>query len=427
MEALKGEYSAGYNRIKYLEAEFLSVDFIKNEKTKFENLIKNFIHKLDSNLSKIDHKITSPNLTIDLESTILEQNELNNFLDTVIQEIKTHNEKINNKQKTKEQIVKEFWDIMRWNYEPTIKNYNTQKSKLEKEKLTIERKISELQKDIKEQEQIIKEAQKEMVNIQDAIDAINNELILLGLDGFSIVSAGEKSYKIKRPNEDITKFQTLSEGEKTVISFLYFLELCKGKENSDEVVTDKIVVIDDPISSLSHMYVFNVAQLIRKNFFNNEYKQVFILTHNLYFFHELLYKQKENNCKLFRLCRAKFSQISEMDRKEIQNEYQSYWQILKDYAQDKATKVILANAMRNILERFFGFIEKNDNFNELTKELEKDEKNRFFLRFMNKESHSDSINISDTKEINPQIFREAFKRIFEDSGYIDHYDKMMDT
>ena len=40
------------------------------------------------------------------------------------------------------------------------------------------------------------------------------------------------------------------------------------RENNDEVTTatEKIVVIDDPISSLSHMYVFNVAQLIRKIF-----------------------------------------------------------------------------------------------------------------------------------------------------------------
>jgi len=113
-----------------------------------------------------------------------------------------------------------------------------------------------------------------------------------------------------------------------------------------------------------------------------------------------------------------------MDRKDIQNEYQSYWQILKDYDEGNATEVILANAMRNILERFFGFIEKYD-FSELTKKLEKDEKNNFFIRYINRESHSDPINISDAKEIDPQIFKIAFKKIFKDSGYIDHYNKMM--
>lgn len=424
LENYDKEYWKEYQVVKNLETELLKIDFVKNKEKDFKLLFKNFIDKVSSNWSKVSNKIKHPNIVINLESSILEQKALNDFLDEIIEEIKTHNEKIKNKQKTKEQIVKEFWEVMRWEYDQTIENYTIQNNKLKKEKSDIEAKISEVNGKIGEQKKIIQDEQKEMVNIQDAINAINSELIYFGLDGFSIVPAGEKSYKLKRPNEDIAKFETLSEGEKTVISFLYFLELCKGKENDDEVVTEKIVVIDDPISSLSHMYVFNIAQLIRKNFFNDDYKQVFILTHNLYFFHELLHKQKDDNAKLFRLCRSNFSQLSVMNRKDIQNEYQSYWQILKDYDEGKATEVILANAMRNILERFFGFIEKND-FNELTKELEKDEKNNFFIRYINKESHSDPINISDSKEIDPQIFKEAFKKIFKDSGYEAHYNQMM--
>ena len=424
LKGLDSGYWQAMKKVEDNESELLKNDFIKNRETEFKLFYKNFTNKLSSNWSKINEKIKTPSKVVSLESTILEKNALNDFFDEIIKEVKTHNLKVKNKNQTKKEIVDNFWEIMRWNYDQTIENYTMQNAKLKEEKSDIETKISEFNRIIDEQKAIIQNAQKEMVNIQDAIDVINSELIFFGLDGFSIVPADNDSYKLKRPNEDIAKFETLSEGEKTVISFLYFLELCKGKESNDEVVTEKIVVIDDPISSLSHMYVFNVSQLIRKNFFNDDYKQVFILTHNLYFFHELLHKQKNTNTKLFRLCRSNFSQLSEMDRKDIQNEYQSYWQILKDYDEGKATEVILANAMRNILERFFGFIEKND-FNELTKELEKDEKNNFFVRYINKESHSDPINISDSKEIDPQIFKEAFKKIFEDSGYIKHYNRML--
>jgi len=421
---LDQEYWKEYQSAKKLETELLKIDFIKNKETEFKLLFKNFIDKVSSNWSKISSKLKSPNLVIDLESSILEQNALNEFLDTIIQETTVHNQKINNKQKTKSQIVNEFWEIMRFDYDQTLETYKTQKDKYKEEKNNIETQISSLREKIEEQKKIIKDAQKEMVNIQDAVDNIDSELIFFGLEGFSIIPAGESSYKLQRPNEDITKFETLSEGEKTVISFLYFLELCKGKSQDDEVVTEKIVVIDDPISSLSHMYIFNISQLIRRNFFSDEYSQIFILTHNLYFFHELLHKQKDSNLKLFRLCRSEYSQILELSRKDIQNEYQSYWQILKDYDSGKATEVVMANAMRNILERFFGFIEKYD-FSELTQKLEKDEKNCFFIRYINKESHSDPINISDAKEIDPQIFKAAFKKIFEDSGYIQHYEKMM--
>ncbi|MFZ1720469.1 MAG: AAA family ATPase [Candidatus Moraniibacteriota bacterium] len=433
LENFDKEYWKEYQSIKNLETELLKIDFIKNKETEFKLLFKNFIDKVSGNWSKISNKIKSPNIIIDLESSILEQNALSDFLDTIIEEIKTHNEKIKNKQKTKDQIIKEFWGIMRWDYDQTIENHTTQNTKLEKEKSDIETKISGLNAKINEQKKIIQDAQEEMINIQDAIDAINSELIFFGLDGFSIVPVGEKSYKLKRPNEDIAKFETLSEGEKTVISFLYFLELCNGRENDDEVVTEKIVVIDDPISSLSHMYVFNIAQLIKKNFFNNQHKQVFILTHNLYLFHQLVNINRIGGSgedrfsfkgNLFRVVKNESSAILPLAQSEIQNEYQSYWSVVKDCNNGNSTKFLLANSMRNILEYFFGFIGK-ETLNNAMQRLDSDRKYQFFVDYVNRESHSDPVNISDMKDIDVELFKKAFKKIFEDSEYKAHYDQMI--
>ena len=430
LENLDKEYWPEYQSIKNLETELLKIDFIINKETEFKLLFKNFIDKVSGNWSKISTKIKNPSIIIDLESSILEQNALNYFFDTVVEEIKAHNEKVKNKQNTKDRIIKEFWGIMRWDYDQTIESYIKRNAKLENEKLDIQSKILNLQTNISEQLKITKEAQKEMVNIQDAIDSINSELIFFGLEGFSIVPVGEDSYKLKRPNEDVAKFETLSEGEKTVISFLYFLELCKGKENNDEVVTEKIVVIDDPISSLSHMYVFNVSQLIRKNFFNDDYKQVFILTHNLYLFHELIKYTEKNKKpdreKLFRITKNqnKESIMIEMDTNEIMNDYQSYWKVIKDHDEGKVSDSLLANSMRNILEYFFGFVD-NEKYDKAIEKITEG-KYSYFLRYINRESHFDRINISDTKEIDPRIFKEAFKKIFEESEYSQHYDKMMD-
>ncbi|AST67247.1 hypothetical protein BFG07_00105 [Kosakonia cowanii] len=58
-------------------------------------------------------------------------------------------------------------------------------------------------------------------------------------------------------------YKTLSEGEKTLITFLYFLELCDGRLDSDnEDNKEKLIVIDDPISSLSHDYIYEISSLI---------------------------------------------------------------------------------------------------------------------------------------------------------------------
>lgn len=429
LENLYKEYWREYQCAKEMEEALLKVDFIKNREKEFKLIFNNFIDKVGSNWSKITNKLKSPNIVTGLESSVLDQNALNEFLVKIIEEIKTHNQKINNKQTTKNQIIEEFWEIMRFDYDQTVESYTIQKLKLENEKSIIVTKISNLRIDIEKQNKVINDAQKEMVNIQDAVDSINSELIFFGLDGFTIVPADETSYKLQRPNEEITRFETLSEGEKTVISFLYFLELCKGKSKDDEVLTEKIVVIDDPISSLSHMYVFNVSQLIRKNFFNDGYKQVFVLTHNLYLFHELIRyteKNKKNDRKkLFRILKnqSKESMVVEMNANEIMNDYQSYWKVLKDHDENKAADCILANTMRNILEYFFGFID-NEKYDNAIEKL-KDGKYAYFLRYINRESHFDRINASDSKEIDPQIFKEAFKKIFEGSGHIEHYNKMM--
>ena len=58
-------------------------------------------------------------------------------------------------------------------------------------------------------------------------------------------------------------YKTLSEGEKTLITFLYFLELCDGRLGSETNSSkEKLIVIDDPISSLSHDYIYEISSLI---------------------------------------------------------------------------------------------------------------------------------------------------------------------
>ena len=46
------------------------------------------------------------------------------------------------------------------------------------------------------------------------------------------------------------------------------------------------------------------------------------------------------------------------------------------------------------------------------------------MKKMNRESHSDRENITDTKDIDHELFLTAFKEIFEKSGYEKHYNKM---
>ena len=211
-----------------------------------------------------------------------------------------------------------------------------------------------------------------------------------------------------------------------IISFLYFCEICKGKLSEDETNGKKIIVIDDPISSLSHVFVFNIAQLLKIDFFNNPlYEQVIVLTHSLYFFYELAdsnHDRRKETQLLFRLTKnSDGSCINTMKYEEIQNDYQAYWTIVTDKNQPPA---LIANCMRNIIEYFFNFVQKADFSNVIQKPELQENRYQAFLRYINRESHSLGQNIFDFKEFNYDDFREGLRLVFVVTGYSEHYEKM---
>lgn len=87
------------------------------------------------------------------------------------------------------------------------------------------------------------------MNTEATIDSINVLLDNSGFEGFHLRAKDgvANTYEVIRP--DGTVAEKLSEGERNFIAFLYYYHLVKGSLNS-EAVKDKIVVIDDPVSSM---------------------------------------------------------------------------------------------------------------------------------------------------------------------------------
>lgn len=406
---------------------FDSIPFIDEEKNKFENLYNAVTQLLSKNKTKIREKHKTPGQEISLSDSTNAINDFNQFIEKVNKSISDHNSKIDNKDDSLDNIKKQFWAIVRWDYDQTLSAYKTDKTDIEQKIKKLKNEIKQIEGSIAIQSQIVSEQQKKTVNIEKPITFINNGLTELGLDDFHIEKHSESLYIIVRDNQDSDTFQTLSEGERMIISFLYFIELCRGKKSAGDVGGKKIIVIDDPISSLSHIFIFNIGQLIKKEFlFSDTYEQVFLLTHSLYFFYELTdpnHNRRKENQKLFRITKnCDGSQMFNMKYEEIQNDYHSYWQIIKD---DKQPPALIANCMRNIIEYFFNFIEKKDLNNVFLKPELQENKHQAFCRYINRESHSLGQNIFDYKEFNYNDFKEALGLVFQKSGYKEHYEEMM--
>ena len=386
-------------------------------------------NSLNANISKFDEKIKTPSVIVSLEKTSEIEAEINLIIEAMNTRINDYNARIKDIQGSRNSIKRKFWAIMRNSYDSEIELCNNEKAQFLNYECDYNSKLETLDEDIKTEQDKIAENQKKTVNIDEAVENIKAGLLDIGISDFTIEKYSEEEalYRLQR-GDDSADFRTLSEGEKMVISFLYFIELCKGMTKTDEMVNNRIVVIDDPISSLSHIYVFNIGRLIHNEFLHRqEYKQVFVFTHSLYFFYELAKTGKDESGgakKLFRIEKdSETSKILEMKYNEIQNDYHSYWLIVKDEQQPPA---LIANCMRNIIDYFFGFVE-NKSLNNVFQSPELRE-NRFqaFYRYINRESHSDSQNIFDMKEFDYNSFKDAFELVFRKTGYEDHYNKMME-
>lgn len=447
LEQINAYFDESYNRDKFQIEQMISRydeeikkatdffnaikddSFLEKNKVEIESLSANLISVLEQNLNTLREKAKTPSIQVSLQSISKIIESINSIIKNANNEITLYNQRIADIKGSKSKIKDRFWKLMRQKYNSVIELYATNEKSYEQSVKNARKELQTKTSEINTNTALIEENRKKIVNIDEAVENIKNGLIDIGITDFTIEKYSEEEalYRLKREDSDEDVFKTLSEGEKMVISFLYFIELCKGESTAERGSNKKIVVIDDPISSLSHIYVFNIGRLIHEEFLmTKKYDQLFILTHSLYFFYELTninHEKRKETQKLFRICKnTESSYFEDMKYEDIQNDYQAYWHIIKDKKQAPA---LIANCMRNVIEYFFNFVEKQDFAQVFQKKELKEIRYMAFNRYMNRESHSKGQNIFDIKEFDYDSFREAFKKVFETEGYIEHYNKMI--
>ncbi|WP_303905270.1 AAA family ATPase [Thiohalomonas denitrificans] len=378
------------------------------------------------NVEKIEQKISSPKAPISLTDTSGLVADFNAEVVAINSDVGAYNDRLQNREAALAKLKDEFWMLMRWQYDQTVSRFQHDLQAANHKLKDLDGEVRSINSDLAKVKERITAAQKQTVNVDAAVDAINAGLLDLGIDEFSVKKHSDSLYRIVRAGDEKDAFYSLSEGERMMISFLYFCELCKGKFSAEDTHAQRIVVIDDPISSLSHIFVFNVGRLIRSIFFKGDrYRQVIVLTHSLYFFYELTeinHDLRKDTQKLFRLSKPSTgSVIQEMKYESIQNDYQAYWSVVNDNSQHPA---LIANCMRNIVEYFFNFVGKKPLGNVFQIPELQDIKFQAFYRYVNRESHSLGQNIFDMKEFDYDVFKEGLKLVFEKTGYPEHYKAM---
>ena len=409
------------------------LEYIEN-KLEFNNFKVKFKIIIDNNISKIKDKIKNPSILIELEKSSDILSDLNKLICVINNSNKEYNLKIDNINSTKQELISEIWNYFANELEGDIREYKVKTDNCNKALEPMKNKFFENANKIEKIKKEIKEIEKTITGINATLNEINKILQSFGFNSFKLIEGKENgTYRIVRNNEkDVGK--TLSEGEYRFISFLYFYHLINGSNDSSGLTKDKIIVIDDPISSLDSNSLFIVSTLT-KNIINecfndkNGIKQVFIMTHNIYFYKEVLFrgnrKNKKNGEKYFVLSKKnEISKIKEYEKSPINTTYELLWDELREEEKNKST---IYNTMRRILEYYFNII-GGIGYEKVINKFEGIEKNicNSLISCINDSSHyiNEDINVIFDDDMLDKYLG-VFKKIFENMGHISHYNMMM--
>ncbi len=235
----------------------------KLNKEIFKRIIETLKSKINGNQQKMFDKGKEMSRSFKLESTKNEIKEIRDLVDTANQQIANHNETIKDTKNQKKICVEQTWKFLVNEFKSDIQKYNEKDCGLEKGINNLKKEISENQEKIERLENEIRELEKNMVSIKPIVNEINTLLKGYGFTNFGLAcTEDEKSYRIQREDGQLVG-ETLSEGEVTFITFLYYYHLTKGSLKENDISKNKVLVIDDPISSLDSNILFIVSVLVK--------------------------------------------------------------------------------------------------------------------------------------------------------------------
>lgn len=403
----------------------------------FSAHLKTLVTQYAENKEFLKQKQKEMSCQVALVDTTETFNSIIDLINKANAEIDKHNKIVDNFKNEQIQLVKDIWRFLaneaQANYDKHIKDTQGIQTGIDK----LEGSIKTATDNYNALDTEIKDLTKNVTSVQPAVDEINKLLTVFGFHSFSLVKSDvENFYQIKRDDGSIAH-ATLSEGEITFITFLYYLQYVNGAKSEENVTNDRIIVIDDPISSLDSSVLFIVSSLVKEiikeiKAGKGKIKQLLLLTHNVYFHKEVSFidgRTKANGKTHYWILRKnnKHSQIEQYEQQNpIESSYELLWREIKNH--DKNSGITVQNTMRRIIENYFKMLGKYGDDDLLDKFEAKDEKEicRSLLCWINDGSHCmpDDLFIQ-TADNTIEQYQQVFKAIFEHTDNIGHYNMMM--
>lgn len=417
------------NQLLTAPGPFLDVEHLQSEKDLFDARIR-------LNAQHLGRKKMEPSQSIQLESLANVCEAITATLTDANSKVAANNSTVNNLDAEKKKLTSQVWRyLLDVELKENLESYCTRNANAVAAITSLEAKIKEEEELIAAKNVEIADLEKETTSIQPTIDKINRLLKSFGFRGFELTQADNKRcYKLIR-SDGVDAKETLSEGERTFVSFLYFYHLLKGSTSESGTANSRVVVFDDPVSSLDSDILFIVSSLIKGLFEevrtgHSQIKQIFVMTHNVYFHKEVTFNARRHheamNEETFWVIRKSDhrSTIQKHPANPVKTSYELLWAEVRSSPRSNLT---IQNTLRRILENYFKILGGVE-FDAICNLF--DGKDRLICNslfsWVNDGSHSahDDLYLS-IEDSAVHAYLRVFREIFDRTGHLPHYKMMM--
>lgn len=374
-------YAKYVDQILTAYREVLTKSVIEDEKL-YETQLRKLENTLYRNTKQIEAKKEMPYKSYALEDPSPLINSLNALIVAANETIRINNEIVDNREEKTTEFNTMLWEYLAWTVSADDQQFNAQRSALMSEIIDYGLKIENESENVHRLKGDIVSLSAQLLDTDSAVQNINELLQRVGFMNFYLQKKDHTAdqYVVVRL-DDTAAEGTLSEGERNFIAFLYFYELVRGGLQAQDAPSDKIVVVDDPVSSMDSDVMHLVSRLIRnmlENCMNNarpdkiqqgeDYiKQVFILTHNQAF-HQMIapdYEKEWRCASFYRIVKDRNESVIElMTRNDpekptelinlnpVKSPYVNLW---KEYTEARKSNELITAAQKILASYFIQF------------------------------------------------------------------------
>jgi wobble nucleotide-excising tRNase len=392
---------------------------------------------LDGNTIKLREKREEPSTIATLDSVDTAIADINGMVAAVNVQIKAHNLMVANLSKDRVTLTtavwRHLWDVA---LKTELSTFNAKRDGLEKAIAGLNKQITDKKNALTVAEGELKELEKKTTSVAPTMKAMAELLKSFSFTTFTLREGGTVgTYELVRSNGQSAK-ETLSDGEKTFLTFIYFYHLVKGSQDATGTTTKRVIVVDDPVSSLDSDVLFVVSSLLKNLFADarndaNQIAQVFALTHNIYFHKEITFDSKRKGetprtDESFWVVRrtGTQSQVERCAMNPVKSSYELLWADVRNPNPPQST---ICNTLRRIVENYFKLLGGIDPHT-LHEKFDGEEKTicRSLVSWINDGSHfgMEDLHLSQSPEA-VKKYLDVFRQVFETQNHEGHYRMMM--